>query len=59
MSEHEKADRVEDLDVPKSESDDVKGGLPAVQKVRDAASRQQLSKGGEIEIDSVSWPSSN
>jgi hypothetical protein len=60
MSEHEKAeDRVDDLDVPAAESDDVKGGLPAVQKVRDAAARMQPASkgghGGEIEVESFSW----
>jgi hypothetical protein len=52
----ENKDRVEDLDVPETESDDVKGGLPAVQKVREAAGRsQQAGQGGGIEIDSYSW----
>jgi hypothetical protein len=40
MTEHDpKAEeRVEDLDVPESESDEVKGGLlPAVHSVREAA----------------------
>jgi hypothetical protein len=59
MGEHEQEtgveERVDDLDVPESESQDVKGGLPAVQKVREAANRTQLSKGGEIEVESFSW----
>lgn len=61
MSEQEQGaeERVDDLDVPESESEDVKGGLlvPAVQKVREAASRTKspATKGGEIEVDSFSW----
>ena len=62
MSEDEEQraeERVDDLDVPESESADVKGGLPAVQKVREAAGRVQSGKagghGGEIEIESFSW----
>jgi hypothetical protein len=64
MSEHEKTEEhVDDLDVPPSESDEVKGGLPAVQKVREAAGRMNspASKGGhggEIEVESFSWGSS-
>ena len=62
MSEHEQEpgaeERIDDLDVPENESAEVKGGLPAVQKVRDAANRTQLSKGGEIEVESFSWGSS-
>jgi hypothetical protein len=59
MSEHDpKADeRIEDLDVPTTESDDVKGGLllPAIQAAREAARRPSASKGGgEIEIESWS-----
>ena len=46
-------DRVEDLDVPESESDDVQGGLllPAVQAAREAARRSPTASkhGGEIE----------
>lgn len=63
MSEHEKNEQnVDDLDVPSSESDDVKGGLPAVQKVRDAAARTQspATKGGhagQIDVESFSWGS--
>ena len=62
MSEEQK-DSVEDLDVPENESDDVKGGLlvPAVQKVREATAGRHGAApagghGGEIQIDSVSWP---
>jgi hypothetical protein len=59
MSEHEQdksEDRVEDLDVPEAESGDVKGGLPAIQAAREAARRAQSPKGGELEVDSYSWP---
>ena len=49
----ERDDRVEDLDVPESESDDVQGGLllPAVQAAREAARRSPTASkhGGEIE----------
>lgn len=54
----ESKDRVEDLDVPEQESEDLKGGLPAVQKVREAAARPPSkggAHGGEIEIESYSW----
>ena len=60
MSEHEakSENRVEDLDVPETESDEVKGGLllPAVQAVREAARRSPAASkhGGEIEIESWS-----
>ena len=48
-------DRVDDLDVPAAETEDVKGGLPAVQAAREAARRPTSSKhGGEIEIESWS-----
>jgi len=54
----ERDDRVEDLDVPESESDDVQGGLllPAVQAAREAARRNPTASkhGGEIEIESWS-----
>jgi len=54
----ERDDRVEDLDVPESESDDVQGGLllPAVQAAREAARRSPTASkhGGEIEIESWS-----
>ena len=60
MTEHEqKADeRVDDLDVPETQSEDVKGGLPAVQKVREAAARPSAAgtgHGGQIEIESWSF----
>lgn len=60
MNEHEKDEQhVDDLEVPAPESEDVKGGLPAVQKVRDASARMQPAgkggQGGEIEVDSFSW----
>ena len=52
MSEHdEKAEeRVEDLDVPESESEDVKGGLlPAIQQIKpevpEGRHRQQVQPG--------------
>ena len=57
MSEHREEQEAEDLDVPESESDDVRGGLllPAVQAAREAARRPTSSKhGGEIEIESWS-----
>jgi hypothetical protein len=50
------AERVEDLDVPEQESEDVKGGLPAVQAAREAAGRKPISKGGgEIQVESFQW----
>ena len=35
--ERQNAERIDDLDVPGADSEAVKGGLPAVQKVREAA----------------------
>jgi hypothetical protein len=56
--EDPQADRVEDLDVPETESDDVKGGLllPAIQAAREAARKGPSSsnQGGE-QIEIQSW----
>ena len=48
-------DRVDDLDVPAAETEDVKGGLPAVQKVRDAGAQMKGGGEGQIEVESYSW----
>jgi hypothetical protein len=57
MSDEKQEERVDDLDVPEAESDDVKGGLPAIQAAREAArpSKSPAPNGGEhIEIQSWS-----
>ena len=62
MSEHpeepQAEERVEDLDVPEAESDDVKGGLllPAIQAAREAARKSPTGSkhSGQIEIESWS-----